>query len=103
MDTNRLDKMEEMLTTLISMVGNMNDNQNKMDAQLEKMDARLDKMDTRLDKMDAQLGKFENNQSSMRNEILTKLSDMQADQDHIWEKAARNERELAKLKIHLQL
>ncbi|MED3549937.1 hypothetical protein [Cytobacillus praedii] len=103
MDTNRLDKMEEMLTTLISMVGNMNDNQNKMDAQLEKMDARLDKMDTRLDKMDAQFGNFENNQSSMRNEILAKLSDMQADQDHIWEKAARNERELAKLKIHLQL
>jgi predicted nucleic acid-binding Zn-ribbon protein len=82
MDASRLDKMEEMLSTLISMVGNLKDKQNKMDTGIDKL---------------------QNDQSLMRDEIMAKLTDMQADQDHIWEKAARNERELAKLKSHLQL
>ncbi|EIJ78551.1 hypothetical protein PB1_13374 [Bacillus methanolicus PB1] len=96
MAKDRLDKMEEMLSTLISMVGNINDKQNQMVEKLDRVENRLDKVEERLDKL-------ENNQKSMRDEIMAKLKDMQADQDHIWEKAVRNERELAKLKIHLQL
>jgi chromosome segregation ATPase len=117
MTKDRLDKMEEMLTTLITMVGNINDKQNQMGEKLDRMENRLDKIEKRLDKMEDRLDKMENRlemvekkldkledgQKSMREEIMAKLKDMQADQDHIWEKAVRNERELAKLKIHLQL
>jgi hypothetical protein len=39
-------------------------------------------------------------EQALTNRILT---DMRADKDHIWEKAAKNERELAKLKRHLHL
>ncbi|AIE60429.1 hypothetical protein [Bacillus methanolicus] len=96
MAQDRLDKMEEMFSTLISMVGNINDKQNQMGEKLDRVENRLDKLEKRLDKL-------EDGQKAMRDEIMAKLKDMQADQDHIWEKAARNERDLAKLKIHLQL
>lgn len=123
MDKNQLDKMEEMLATLINMVGNTNsrldkveekldkievrldkveERLDKMDERFDKMEARLDKMDERFDKVDVRLEKIQDDQRITRREIMEKLIVIQADQDHIWEKAVRNEREIAQVKSQLQ-
>jgi methyl-accepting chemotaxis protein len=99
MDEKRLDKMEEMLTSLITIVGNMNEKLQDTQNDVHEMKKDVHEMKNDMDDMKKNMqdinGKITN--------INTKLADMHADQDHIWEKAARNERELAKLKIHLQL
>lgn len=58
----RIERIENLLTQLISMVGNM---------------------------------KVENEQR--HSELLTKLENLELDQEYIWEKAVRNEREIARI------
>ncbi|WHY85547.1 hypothetical protein QNH39_23530 [Neobacillus novalis] len=85
MERNQMDRMEEMLASIISMVGNMNE---------------------KLQSMDQEIHFIREDISSVKGEttdIKNTLADMQADQDHIWENAAKNERELAKFKRHLQV
>lgn len=103
MDNSRLDKIEDMLATLITMVGNNNNKQSKMEQRLGSMEQKVDSMEQRLDKVEQNLTEIKKEQSSMREEIMTKLTDMQADQNYIWEKAAKNERELAIIKSRLQI
>lgn len=102
-DNSRLDKIEDMLATLITMVGNNNNKQSKMEQRLGSMEQKVDSMEQRLDKVEQNLTEIKKEQSSMREEIMTKLTDMQADQNYIWEKAAKNERELAIIKSRLQI
>jgi len=112
MDKNgleKLDKIEEMIATLINMVGNMNNRldgsiaeQSKMSDRLDKMDERFDRLDERLDKMDERLDNMQEEQRITRRDIMEKLIVIQADQDHIWEKTVKNEREIGKLKFQLQ-
>ncbi|QED46528.1 hypothetical protein [Cytobacillus dafuensis] len=113
MEESRLEKMEDMLATLITMVGNMNNRlenliteQSKTNEKLYYMEKsfskKFDKIDERFDQTDERNDKLQADQKSMRREIMEKLIVIQADQDHTWEKTVRNEREIAKLKIHLQ-
>ena len=85
MEQKQLDRMEDMLTNLIKIVGTLSN-----DFQVMKQELQVVKEDVEEVKKE----------QTVTNRILT---DMRADQDHIWEKAAKNERELAKLKRHLQL
>ncbi|MEH7440049.1 hypothetical protein V7182_21625 [Neobacillus drentensis] len=85
MEQKQLDRMEDMLTNLIKIVGTLSN-----DFQVMKQELKDVKKDVEEVKKEQEV----------TNRILT---DMRADQDHIWEKAAKNERELAKLKRHLQL
>ncbi|MDR6121285.1 septation ring formation regulator EzrA [Bacillus sp. SLBN-46] len=85
MEQKQLDRMENMLTNLIKIVGTLSNDFQVMKQELQDV------------KKDVEEVKKE---QAVTNRILT---DMRADQDHIWEKAAKNERELAKLKRHLQL
>jgi septation ring formation regulator EzrA len=85
MELKQLDRMEDMLTNLIKIVGTLSNDFQVMKQELQDV------------KKDVEEVKKE---QAVTNRILT---DMRADQDHIWEKAAKNERELAKLKRHLQL
>ncbi|MFJ5714086.1 hypothetical protein [Neobacillus sp. NPDC093127] len=99
MEKNQIDRMEEMLAGLISMAGNMNQ-------KLQSMDQEQQTMRQEMQTMRQEMQSFAQEQHSMKTDITdikNILADMQADQDHIWEKAAKNERELAKFKRHLQL
>lgn len=132
---NRLVKIEEMLATLISMVGVTNSKYQSLEDRFtgleekfvglgnkfEKFDNRLDTMegkfvmlDNRLDRMEEKFeGRFQTLETSMVamrkenairvNEIDTKLNSLLAEQEFIWEKAARNEREIGKMKNQLGL
>jgi predicted nucleic acid-binding Zn-ribbon protein len=106
MDEKRLDKMEEMLTSLITIVGNMNEKLQDTQNDVHEMKNDMVVMKNDMDDMKKNMDDMKKNMQDINGKITninTKLADMHADQDHIWEKAARNERELAKLKIHLQL
>jgi archaellum component FlaC len=92
MEQKQLDRMEDMLTNLIKIVGTLSNDFQVMKEEMQEM-----KQDLQDVKKDVEEVKKE---QAVTNRILT---DMRADQDHIWEKAAKNERELAKLKRHLQL
>jgi archaellum component FlaC len=92
MEQKQLDRMEDMLTNLIKIVGTLSNDFQVMKEEMQEM-----KQDLQDVKKDVEEVKKE---QAVTNRILT---DMRADQDYIWEKAAKNERELAKLKRHLQL
>jgi hypothetical protein len=85
MDKNQSDRMEDMLSNLITMVSNINQKMQNVQEEQQLMKQDLSGMKGEMV------------------EIKNILTDMQADQDHIWEKAARNERELAKIKRQLQV
>jgi hypothetical protein len=124
---SRLDRIEEMLSTLISKVGAIHSNQQTTDQRLQNMDEKFEnrlqsmdekfenrlqsmeeKFENRFQKLEDNFEVFEKNQNAFRketeskfNEVNKKLDTLIADQDFIWEKTARNEREIAKLKNQL--
>jgi archaellum component FlaC len=103
MDEQRLDRMEDMLTMLISMVGNLNKQQQIMHEELQgvKNDLHVVKGELQVVKEDQSSIRSENEMHF--SEILKKLTEFQSDQDYLWGKISRNERDIAKLKTHLQL
>ncbi|MBS4191908.1 hypothetical protein KHA94_17205 [Bacillus sp. FJAT-49705] len=83
MEESRLDKMEDMLATLITMAGNMNSRLENSIAEQSKMSERLDCMEesfnARFEKIDERMDKLQEDQRSMRREIMEKLIVIQAD------------------------
>jgi uncharacterized protein (DUF3084 family) len=98
-EQKQLDRMENMLSSLIKIVGTLNNDFQGMKADMQEIKADMHVMKEEMKDVKKDIEVIKREQAET-NRILT---DMRADQDHIWEKAARNERELAKLKIHLQL
>ncbi|MGG3564025.1 hypothetical protein ABES03_20765 [Neobacillus rhizosphaerae] len=92
MEQKQLDRMEDMLTNLIKIVGTLSNDFQMMKEEMREMKDELQDVKKDIEEV--------KKVQEVTNRILT---DMRADQDHIWEKAAKNERELAKLKRHLQL
>ncbi|MBS4213081.1 hypothetical protein [Neobacillus rhizophilus] len=103
MDGKRFDRLEEMLSNLIGMVGGIKTELSELRGEQQGIKAELSELRSEQLGIKAELSEMRAENQKQFAEIHAKLTDMQADQDHIWEKAARNERELAKLKIHLQL
>jgi chromosome segregation ATPase len=112
MDEQRLNRMEEMLSNLIQMVGHTNEQLQEVKVEQQEMNRDLSGIRGEITEMKKDISIINGEITEMKKDITVinaeitqmknKLNDMHADQDHIWEKAARNERELAKLKSHLQ-
>ncbi len=113
MENERLDRMENMLTDLIKMVGNNNKELQEVKKEVSEIKTDLNEVKKDLNEVKRDLNEVKKDLSEVKRELnevkeeqkVTNqtLSDMRADQDFIWEKAASNERELAKFKRHLQL
>ena len=69
----RLERMENMISQLVQMVGNMN----------------------------GRLQKIEENSEERHVQLVDQLKQLEIDQDYIWEKAAKNEREIENIKRRL--
>ncbi|WP_246942836.1 hypothetical protein [Bacillus pinisoli] len=91
----RLDRMEEMLTQLIQVVGTMNSSQHRMENRMDTMETKLHSMETRLEAMEAK-------NEERHQDILYQLSQLKIDQDIIWDKLSKEEREIQKLKKRLE-
>lgn len=115
-------EMEKMLSQLIRMVGTiqasqeeMIQSQQRMEARLDGVETRLDKVEARLDGMEARLDRVEARLDGMETrleqmevkaelrhqETFSHIEKLERDQDFIWEKAARNEREIGNIKRQL--
>jgi hypothetical protein len=77
----RLDRIEEMLTQLIEVIGTISTSQNRMEVRLDSMEAKNEER---------------------HQDILNQLKQLEVDQDIIWEKVSKEEREIAKIKKRLE-
>lgn len=102
MDTT---KMEEMLSQLIRMVGSMQSEMQEMKADIRELKAEMQevKADIRELKVDMQsvkldIERLESNDEKRHLLVLKELRALKIDQDFVWEKAVRNEREIEQIK-----
>jgi archaellum component FlaC len=106
MEQKQLDRMENMLSNLIKIVGTLNSDFQGMKVEMQGMKVEMQGMKEEIQDVKEELQDVKKDIEKVKNEQAVTnsiLTDMRADQDHIWEKAAKNERELAKLKRHLHL
>jgi len=116
------DKIESMLSQLIRMVGNIQSEQQEMkqvqqdmqgklqgmESKLQDMEGKLQDMDSKLQSMDSKLTDMEGNLQGIKakgeerhQEVLGRFKALEIDQDFIWEKTVRNEREIGTIKRQL--
>jgi peptidoglycan hydrolase CwlO-like protein len=96
------EKIESMLSQLIKMVGNIQTEQKEMKQELKGM--KQEQVDMKQDQknMQEQLQEFEKKAEERHKEILERFTAIETDQDFIWSKTARNEREIAHIKGRLR-
>jgi len=106
------EKIENMLSQLIKMVGTMHSDQLEMkkdiqdlkqDMQEMKQDMQEMKQDLHEVKQDQQVlhvkaEKLETKSEERHQEVVARFKALEKDQDFIWEKTARNERDIANIK-----
>ncbi|MBP2242249.1 hypothetical protein J2Z40_002823 [Cytobacillus eiseniae] len=88
------EKMDTMLSQLIKMVGNMHSDQQEMKQEMHQM--KQDQLG-----LQVQLEKMETKSEERHQEILARFKVLEIDQDFVWEKTVRNERDLANIKRQL--
>lgn len=98
MSEEKLDRMEGMLTQLVSMVGKMNERQNAMESTINSMKADMDSMKGGIVQLNNRVDKLEKKSEQRHQDIKDQLTLVRADQNLTWEKAVQNERDVAKLK-----
>lgn len=112
MSEERLDRMENMLSQLISAVGVVMEEQSHMRDEQKAMREDQTAMWREIKSLREGQKSMQENQTAMWNEIkamrkesdkrhkeiMGKLRTLEANQDHVWEKASHNEREFIKFK-----
>ncbi|MFA9456835.1 hypothetical protein ACERJO_08675 [Halalkalibacter sp. AB-rgal2] len=126
MSKEQLDRMENLLTQLVTSVGKTNSELQSMKEEQASIKHGQASMQQELSSIKKEQSSIKTEQSSMREdifslkegqtllradiqahreetrsqykEVIQRLDSIEADQDHIWEKASRNEREIAKIK-----
>jgi predicted nucleic acid-binding Zn-ribbon protein len=81
------EKIESMLSQLIKMVGNIHTEQKEMKQDQKNMQQKLQELEKKAEER--------------HKEILERFTAIETDQDFIWAKTARNEREIAHIKGRL--
>lgn len=102
MNENRI---ESMLSQLISMVGSIQTEQQAMKSKFKEMKSDIAEMKSEIKEVKQQqesiqnrLEKLETISEERHKEILERFESLERDQDFIWEKTARNEREIGNIK-----
>lgn len=127
----RLSRIEDMLAQLISMVGGMRTEQTAMKEEQSTMKLDLTTMKEDQSTMKSNLTAMKDDQSAMKEdqstmksdltamkeeqqtmrseneerhiELISRFESLEADHEHTWQKAVRNEREIAKIKHQFEL
>ncbi|SFB32547.1 hypothetical protein SAMN04488072_11615 [Lentibacillus halodurans] len=97
MDAQRSERMENMLSQLISMVGSMRTEQTAMKEEQAAMREEL--AEIKNEQTDMKQKMTENDKR--HREIMDEFKILRADQDHIWKKTVQNERDINQLKHQL--
>ncbi|MGD6854039.1 hypothetical protein ACQCVO_03095 [Bacillus infantis] len=113
----RFDRLEGMLTQLLTKVANMQTVQQEhsrkfesiekkfdsIDERFDSIDRKFDSIDRRFDVIEARMDSTDAKIDGHHKEVMDRFNRLELDQDFIWEKAARNERELELMKRRLSL
>ena len=97
----RFDRIEGMLTQLLTIVRNVQTVQQEHGKRLDAIEKRLDAVEAKVDALEARIDATEAKNDIRHSEIMYRFNRLEMDQDFIWEKAARNERELELIKRRL--
>lgn len=95
MNENRI---ESMLSQLISMVGSIQTEQQAMKSDIAEMKSEIKEVKQQQESIQNRLEKLETISEERHKEILERFESLERDQDFIWEKTARNEREIGNIK-----
>ncbi|MGP4064465.1 hypothetical protein ACTWPF_06030 [Oceanobacillus sp. M65] len=105
MSEERFDRMENTLSQIITMLGNVMEEQTAMKTDQATMKEELTTLKDMQAAMKAdqatmwkEITAMKEENKEQHTEVMDKLKTIEADQEHIWEKAARNEREFARFK-----
>ncbi|MDT0162918.1 hypothetical protein [Bacillus sp. AG4(2022)] len=115
MTEERFDRIEGMLTQLLTKVANMQTVQQEHSRKFDSIDRKFDGIEKKFDSIDKKFDsidrRFEIIEARMdatdakidghHKEVMDRFNRLELDQDFIWEKAARNERELELIKRRL--
>jgi predicted nucleic acid-binding Zn-ribbon protein len=109
MSEERLDRLEGMMSQLITMVGNLHNSMSDMQKDMREMQKDMKEMQTvqkehgqKFESIELKMDKMETKNELRHQEILNQIKRLEKDQDFIWEKAVRNERELEIMKRTLE-
>ncbi|MGD7023442.1 hypothetical protein ACQCVK_12650 [Rossellomorea vietnamensis] len=68
-----------------------------MDERMERMEGMLSQLISTVGNLNVMVGHMKVENEQRHKEIVTKLENLELDQEYIWEKAVRNEREIARI------
>ncbi|UTW68577.1 hypothetical protein KHA80_13390 [Anaerobacillus sp. HL2] len=107
-------KIEDMLTQLITIVSTTQADFQQMKAQMNEMQSQMNEMQSQMNEMQSQMNEMQNQMNEMQSqmkrlstrvdqletksderhkEIMNQFKTMETDQNFIWEKTVRNERD----------
>lgn len=106
------EKIENMLSQLIKMVGTMHSDQLEMKKDIQDLKQDMQEMNQDMQEMKQDLHevkqdqqvlhvkaeKLETKSEERHQEVVARFKALEKDQDFIWEKTARNERDIANIK-----
>lgn len=81
--------IENMLSQLIRMVGTLQVGQQEIKELQQQMQSKLDELEMK--------------EEGRHTEVLERLKALEHNQDFVWEKTVRNEREIGNIKIQMNL
>ena len=96
-----VDKIENMLSQLIRMVGSIQSEQQEMKQELQGIKQELQGVKQELVGVKQDQQEIEVKGEECHQEVLDRFKALENDQDFIWEKTARNEREIGNIKRQL--
>lgn len=97
-------QMNEMQLQMNGMQTQMNEMQtqmNEMQTQIQKLDNKVDQLDSRVSQLETRVSQLETKGEERHKEIMNQFKTMENDQNFIWEKTVRNERDIASIKGQL--
>lgn len=94
-------KMESMLAQLIKMVGSLQSDMQEVKKEQQEMKREQQEMKKEQQEMKKKLQELETKSDQRHQEVLEHFKILERDQDFIWEKTARNERDIGNIKRQL--
>jgi hypothetical protein len=98
MTEERLERLEGMMSQLITMVGNMHKTMDEMRNDIKEVQTVQKEHGQKFESIELRMDKMETKNELRHQEVLNQIKRLEKDQDFIWEKAVRNERELEIMK-----
>lgn len=109
MAEERLERIEGMMSQLITMVGNLHNSMHVMQKDINLIQKDMKEVQTvqkehglKFEAIELRMDKMETKNDLRHREVLNQMKRLERDQDFIWEKAVRNERELEIIKRTLE-